>query len=124
MPDQTINCPKCGTQIPITEALTGQIEQNIKLRYESEAAVKAKEIDEEKRILKQKAEEIEAKGQALDEQVDKQLKAERNKIAEQESAITAVREDFTNLKKEITSNFDADGKIKKPDAPKSRSLKG
>jgi len=47
-----------------------------------------------------------------------------NKIAEQESAITAVREDFKNLKKEISSNFDADGKIKKPDAPKSRSLKG
>jgi len=84
MPDQTIKCPKCGTQIPLTEALTGQIEQSIKLRYEAEAAEKAKELDKEKKILKQKAKELEAKGQAIDEQVAEQLKTERKKIAEVE----------------------------------------
>jgi len=84
MPDQTIKCPKCGTQIPLTEALTGQIEQSIKLRYEAEAAEKAKELDKEKMILKQKAKELEAKGQAIDEQVAEQLKTERKEIAEAE----------------------------------------
>ena len=84
MPDQTIKCPKCGTQIPLTEALTGQIEQSIKLRYEAEAAEKAKELDKEKMILKQKAKELEAKGQAIDEQVAEQLKIERKEIAEAE----------------------------------------
>lgn len=84
MPDQTIRCPKCGTQIPLTEALTGQIEQTIKLRYEAEAAEKAKELDKEKMILKQKAKELEAKRQAIDEQVAEQLKTERKEIAEAE----------------------------------------
>jgi hypothetical protein len=84
MPDQTIKCPKCGTQIPLTEALTGQIEQSIKLRYEAEAAEKAKELDKEKMSLKQKAKELEAKGQAIDEQVAEQLKTERKEIAEAE----------------------------------------
>jgi hypothetical protein len=84
MPDQTIKCPKCGTQIPLTEALTGQIEQSIKLRYEAEATENAKELDKEKMILKQKAKELEAKGQAIDEQVAEQLKAERKEIAEVE----------------------------------------
>lgn len=43
MPDQTIKCPKCGAEIPLTEALTGQIEQVIKAKYETEAAKKEKE---------------------------------------------------------------------------------
>ncbi len=84
MPDQTIKCPNCGTQIPLTEALTGQIEQNIKLRYEAEATKKAKELDKEKIVLKQKAKELEAKGQAIDEQVAEQLKTERKEIVEAE----------------------------------------
>jgi len=84
MSDQTIKCPKCGTQIPLTEALTSQIKQSIKLRYEAEAAEKAKELDKEKMILKQKAKELEAKGQAIDEQVAEQLKTERKEIAEAE----------------------------------------
>ena len=86
MSDQTIRCPKCGTQIPLTEALTGQIEQSIRLTYEAEAAEKAKELDREKTVLKQEAKELEAKRQAIDEQVSEQLKTERKKIAEAEKA--------------------------------------
>ena len=84
MPDQTIKCPKCGAEIELNQALTGQIEQSIKLRYEAEAAEKTKELDKEKMILKQKAKELEAKGQAIDEQVAEQLKTERKEIAEAE----------------------------------------
>jgi len=84
MSDQTIKCPKCGTQIPLTEALTGPIEQSIKSKYEAEAAEKAKELDKEKLILKQKAKELEAKGQTIEEQVAEQLKTERKEIAEAE----------------------------------------
>lgn len=84
MPDQTIKCPKCGAEIPLTEALTGPIEQSIKLRYEAEATEKAKELEKEKVILQQKAKELEAKGEAIDEQVAEQLKTKRKEIAEAE----------------------------------------
>ena len=84
MPDQTIKCSKCGAEIPLTEALTGQIEQSIKLKYEAEAAKKAQGLEKEKAALKQQAKELEAKGQAIDEQVAEQLKAERKEIAETE----------------------------------------
>ena len=86
MSDQTIQCPNCKTKIPLTEALTGQIEQTMKSRYEAEAAEKAKELDKKKESLKQKAKELEAKGQAIQEQVAEQVKAERQKIIEQEKA--------------------------------------
>lgn len=111
MPDQTIKCPNCGTQIPLTEALTGQIEQSIKLTYETKAAEKAKELDKEKENLKQKAKDLEVKGQAIDEQVAEQLKTERKEIveterkkilAEQAEQTKALQEELEEKNKKIS----------------------
>jgi hypothetical protein len=84
--DQTIKCPKCGTEIPLTEALTGQIEQSIRAKYEAETAKKDQELDKEKEALKKQQEELENQRQSVDEKVAEQVKAERKKIAEQEKA--------------------------------------
>ncbi len=84
MPDQTIKCPKCGTQIPLNEALTSQIEQSIKLRYEAEATAKEKDYQAKLKDIQQQAKELEVKGQAIDQQVAEQLKTERKEIAEAE----------------------------------------
>lgn len=84
MPDQTIKCPKCGTDIELNQALTGPIEQSIKLRYEAEAAAKEKDYQAKLKEIQQQAKELEAKGQAIDEQVAEQLKTERKGIAEAE----------------------------------------
>ena len=82
--DQTIKCPKCGTQIPLTEALTGQIEQSIKAKYDADAVVKDKEYQAKLKEIQQQTKELEAKGLAIDEQVAEQLKTERKEIAEAE----------------------------------------
>lgn len=81
-----IKCPNCGTEIELTEALTGQIEQTIRLKYEAEADKQSLAIEREKAILKQKAKSLEAQGAAIADQVAEQVKAERKKIAEQEKA--------------------------------------
>ena len=86
MPDQTIKCPKCGYEFELDEALRVQIEDSLRTEFEAEADKKAKGLDKEKKILKQKAKELEAKGQAIDEQVAEQLKTERKEIAEAEKA--------------------------------------
>jgi len=86
MSDQTIKCPKCGTQIPLNEALTSQIEQVIKAKYETEAAQKETVYQARLKEIEQQAKELEAKGDAIDEQVAAQIKTERKKIAEQEKA--------------------------------------
>ena len=67
MPDQTIKCPKCGVEIPLTEALTGQIEQSIKLKYEAEAVAKEKDYQAKLKGIQQQTKELEAKGEAIDE---------------------------------------------------------
>ena len=84
MADQTIKCPKCGAEIELNQALTGQIEQSIKSKYEAEASAKEKDYQAKLKEIQQQTKELEAKGQAIDEQVAEQLKTERKEIAEAE----------------------------------------
>ena len=82
-----IKCPNCGFDIELTEALTGQIEQNIKAKYVAEAAKKEKQIAEKAEALKKQEEELQKKQQSIDSQVNDKLKAERAKIEEQRKAL-------------------------------------
>ena len=86
MSEQTINCPKCGTEIPLTEALTSQIETSIRTKLETEINKKEQALLQQQKNLTQQTKELAAKEQAIDEQVAEKLKAERKKIAEQEKA--------------------------------------
>ena len=86
MSEQTINCPKCGTEIPLTEALTSQIETSIRTKLETEVNKKEQALLQQQKNLTQQTKELAAKEQAIDEQVAEKLKAERKKIAEQEKA--------------------------------------
>jgi hypothetical protein len=86
MTGQTIQCPKCGTAIPLTEALTGQIESTIKAKYEAEAVQKDNEVQAKLKEINQQAKALEEKQQTIDQQINEQLKSERKKIAEQEKA--------------------------------------
>ena len=84
MSDQTIRCPKCGTKIELTEALTGQIEDAIKAKYEEESLTKEKEIQAKLKDIQRQQKDLAAKQQTIDDQVAEKLKAERKGIAELE----------------------------------------
>ena len=86
MPEQTIKCPKCGAEIPLTEALTGQIEQVIRSKFEADAAAIEQDYQSRLKAVQEQAKAVEQKQQAIDEQIAEQLKAERKTIAEAERA--------------------------------------
>jgi hypothetical protein len=92
MPDQTIKCPKCGLEIPLTEALTGQIESSIREKYEAEATKKIQEIENQKQALKKQQKELEEKEQSFSERVDEKVKVERKKIADEKKALEVQRQ--------------------------------
>jgi len=98
-----LTCPKCGAEIQLTEALTGQIEQSIRAKYEAETAKKDQEIDNERQVLKRQREDLEKQRQSVDEKVAEQVKAERKKIAEQEKAkiIAEQSEQMKGLEQEL-----------------------
>ena len=110
MADQTIKCPKCGADL--TEALTSQIEQSIKLKYEADAAAKEKDYQAKLKDIQQQTKALEAKGEAIDEQVAEQLKtkskeiaeAERKKIIAEQSEQTKALEEELAEQKNILRN--------------------
>ncbi len=58
MPDQVIICPNCQKEIPLTEAISQQIRENLHKEFEAEFVKKEKEFKEKfEKEAKQKAEE-------------------------------------------------------------------
>ncbi len=99
--DQKIKCPKCGTLIPLTEALTGQIESTLRKQLETEVNKKNEEIDRQAEHLKERDAELKIEKQNIDKELQRKLTAERKKIAEQERDIilaeqSAQTESLTN----------------------------
>ncbi len=92
MVDKTIECPNCGAEIELTEALTGQIERSVKAKYVAEAAKKEKQIAEKAEALKKQEEELRKRQQSIESQVDEKLKAERAKIADQKKNLEELQQ--------------------------------
>jgi hypothetical protein len=76
MTNQAIICPYCHKEIPLTEALSHQIKEE--LRKEFDAEVKKKELD-----LAQKEQGLIKKEKALEEEYVRKLKQERTKLEEE-----------------------------------------
>ena len=65
MQSHTIKCPKCGTEIEITEALTSQIETSIRTKLGAEVDKKEQALLHQQKSLTQQTKELEAKNGLL-----------------------------------------------------------
>ncbi|MGH6837020.1 MAG: DUF2130 domain-containing protein [Methylocella sp.] len=85
MNEPTIICPKCKTEIKLTESLAAPLIEATRLQFEHKVAEKEADVAaREAAIREQKAAIEKAKG-AIDEQVSQKLKAEREKIIAEEA---------------------------------------
>ncbi len=86
MPDQTIKCPKCGTEIPLTEALKNSIRDTLRSEIEAAANEKAQEEFSAKEKILQ--EELEEKRKQLTEANNKELelRKQQQKLKEEKEA--------------------------------------
>jgi len=111
MADSSIRCPKCGAEIPLTEALTGPIRET--LRAELEADVKAREtqaLQREKDIATKEAQVIREK-RDIETEVVSRVEIERKKLAEEELAkaqksVTLEMEDLQDQLREKDKKLD------------------
>lgn len=94
MSDQIIACPKCGEQIPLNDALTGKIREQ--LQTELEKGVVEKEVQ---LAIKEKA--LQEGQKNIDELVSKKVDSEKAKIltAAKEEADKKLGLEMQNLKK-------------------------
>jgi len=68
---QTIRCPECGTEIPLTEAISSRLSEEIRKEYESKAQTKERELAKEREALAAREKQIEESRKAIDEAVAK-----------------------------------------------------
>lgn len=85
MTDPTIICPKCKTEIKLTESLAAPLIESTRREYEQRLAQKDADIDKRESSLREREEVLSKSKATIDEQVADKLRQERGKIAAEEA---------------------------------------
>ena len=85
MSDQTISCPKCHTPIPLSEALTAQLEAQYAKRFDEQIA------SEKRKLWAQAMQAAEKKEQTSRKELEEQLKEKSQKLAQAEQTELDLR---------------------------------
>jgi hypothetical protein len=105
MAEQTIKCPSCGSDIPLTEALSGQIKEGLRSEYELKARQLELEIRKREDEIKKRLSEVEESKKSVDEMVARKLLTERAKLSEEarKKALEQVDTELRDLREERAS---------------------
>lgn len=105
MNEPTINCPKCNTEIKLTESLAAPLIEATRKQYEQQLAAKESDINAREQALKAQQEAVEKAKQSIDDQVSTRVASEREKIASEEArkARLVLANDLDTKSKEIAS---------------------
>ncbi|MCC6699100.1 MAG: DUF2130 domain-containing protein [Candidatus Hydrogenedentes bacterium] len=85
MTDPTIICPKCGTEIKLTESLAAPLIESTRREYEERMAKKDLDVAKRESSLKEREEALAKEKEAVEDLVDAKLREERAKIAAEEA---------------------------------------
>src|SRR3990170_1188377 len=104
MTEPMITCPKCQTEIKLTESLAAPIIESARREYEQRLAQKDADIAKRESSLREQEEALSKAKEAIDGQVAEKLRQERAKIVAEESkkAKLALETDIEQKAKEIT----------------------
>lgn len=73
MNDQSINCPKCGTDIPLTEALSQQISEQLRGEFEREEEKRQQVFSEQQKRFEEEKKKLEEKSASVDALVAQEI---------------------------------------------------
>ncbi len=85
MTDPTIICPKCKTEIPLTESLAAPLIEATRREYERRLAQKDADVAKREATLRGQEQSLAKARESLDAQIAEKLKEERAKIATDEA---------------------------------------
>jgi hypothetical protein len=89
MIEPTIICPKCKTEIRLTESLAAPLIEATRQQFEEKLSKKDEEIAQREQVLRDKEKQVSEAKRGLDQQVAdqvaEQLKSERQRVIEEES---------------------------------------
>jgi len=105
--ENSINCPKCGTKINVSEILRHQVQEQFKQEFEERNAKKDKEYQKKLKSLEEGMEQIEKDKGAIQKQINEGIKAKLNteKFKIEKSIREEIKEETTEqiktLQKEL-----------------------
>src|SRR3990172_7302631 len=104
MTEPMITCPKCQTEIKLTESLAAPIIESARREYEQRLAQKDADIAKRETSLSKREKELAHAKETIDDQVTEKLRQERAKIIAEEykKAKLALATDLEQKTKEIT----------------------
>jgi hypothetical protein len=104
MAEPTIICPKCKTEIKLTESLAAPLIESIRREYEERLSKKDTEVANREASLQEREEVLAKAKENFDSQVAEKLRGERTKIAAEEArkARLVLATDIEQRDKEIT----------------------
>jgi len=102
--EPTIICPKCKTEIKLTESLAAPLVESIRRDYEERLARKDTDMAKRETALREREATIAKDRETLDDQVAEKVKQERSRIAAEEAkkARVALGNDLDQKSKELS----------------------
>lgn len=104
MSDPTITCPKCHSEIKLTESLAAPLLESTKQLYEEKLSEQQQQVAAREAAIKKQQEEIKQAQRAIDDQVAEKVKQERAAIAIEEAkkAKQLIGADLEQKSKELS----------------------
>lgn len=112
---QTIQCPKCGTEIPLTEAISSRLSAELRQEFESKAQEQELKMAKERATLVAREKQLDESRKTIDEAVAKKVAEERVRVeAEAEKKATeSVALAVTDLQNQVAEKDKALGEAQK-----------
>lgn len=103
MTEPTITCPKCKTEIRLTESLAAPLIESTRQEYEKRLAQKDTDVAAREKLLREREQAVARAKEAIDDQVAERLVQERAKIVADEArkAKLALGTDLEQKTREI-----------------------
>ncbi len=120
--EPTIICPKCKTEIKLSESLAAPLIESTKRQYEAQLAKKDEDVAKREAALRVERTALDKDRESIDAQVTEKLAAERKRIAEEE-AKKAQRAISTELEQKTTEIADLEKLLKDRDTKLTEAQK-
>jgi len=120
--EPTIRCPKCNTEIKLTESLTAPLIESTRIDFEKRLTEKDSEIEKRERAIRKKESEMAKSKENLDQQLEERVRQERSKIVAEETkkAKLAVATDIEERNQQLV---DLQGLLKQKDSKLAKAQK-
>lgn len=120
--EPSIICPKCKTEIKLSESLAAPLIESTKREYQAQLAKKEGEVAKREAALREERAALEKAKESVDAQVAEKLTAERRRIGDEE-AKKAHRALSAELEQKATEIADLERVLKERDAKLSEAQK-